>query len=58
MRLVAEALGVSHQFPVANTLWINGTVDRMLPEILPTFMAILIEKSRPLAKWMELVLME
>lgn len=37
MRLVAEVLGTSHRFAVANSPWADAAVERMMREIVRAF---------------------
>ena len=34
VRKLAKALGVEHRFSVANSAWTNGTVERMMGEVI------------------------
>ena len=47
----AQRLGIQHRFSVANNTWTNGTVERMMREILKTAQAVLNECRRPLSEW-------
>ena len=51
IRKVASRIGVTHRFSVANSAWTNGTVERMMREVLRTTKAILNERRRPLSEW-------
>lgn len=57
---VADTLRTSHHFAVAGSAWTNGTVGRMMREIIRKFRALLNEARRvldwlakvvPVAKW-------
>jgi len=52
---VARQLGINHRFSVANSAWTNGTVERMMREILRTAKSILNERRRPLSEWIVVV---
>lgn len=55
LRSVAEALGILYRFAVANSPWVNCTVEHIMREIMGTFQTILNENHRLLAEWMQLV---
>ena len=50
-RMLVKALGVEHRFSVANSAWTNGTVDRMMREVIHGAKAMLNEGGRPLSEW-------
>ena len=47
LRKAAKKLRVEHRFSVAISAWTNGTVERMMREILRTAMAMLNERLKP-----------
>lgn len=49
LQLVAESLGTSHRFVVANSAWTDGTVECMMRELVCTLKALLSEG--PLVGW-------
>ena len=51
VRKLAKALGVEHRFSVANSAWTNGTVERMMCEVIHGAKAMLNEEGRPLSEW-------
>lgn len=51
LRLVAERLGTTYHFAVANSAWTKGTVERLLREIIRTFTAVLVILSPTEYKW-------
>ena len=51
VRKLAKALGVDHRFSVANSAWTNGTVERMMREVIHGAKAMLNEGGRPLSEW-------
>ena len=55
LRLVAEHLGVDHRFSVINTAWTNGTVERMVFEIVKTFRTVASAARTPLKDWVLIV---
>ena len=48
---LAKALGVEHRFSVANSAWTNGTMERMMREVIHGAKAMLNEEGRPLSEW-------
>ena len=50
VRKFAKQLGITHRFSVANSAWTNGTVERIMREILRVAKAILNERRRPLSE--------
>ena len=55
LRKVARQLGITHRFSVANSAWTNGTVERMMREVLRVAKAVLNERRRPLSEWIAVV---
>lgn len=53
--MLAEALNVDHHFALANSAWTNRTVELHNREIFRTQKAILSERGREVAEWMEVV---
>ena len=53
--MVADTLGTSHHFAVANSAWTNGTVERMMRAIIRTLKALLNEGRRSLDEWVNIV---
>ena len=51
VRKLAKALGIEHRFSVANSAWTNGTVERMMHEVIHGAKAMLNEGGRPLSEW-------
>ena len=51
VRNLAKSLGVEHRFSVANSAWTNGTVERMMREVIHGAKAMLNEWGRPLSEW-------
>ena len=51
VRKLAKALGVGHRFSVANSAWTNGTVERMMREVIYGAKSMLNEGERPLSEW-------
>ena len=51
VRKLAKSLGVEHRFSVTNIAWTNGTVERMMREVIHGAKAMLIEWGRPLSEW-------
>ena len=51
VRKLAKALDVEHRFSVANSAWTNGTVERMMREVIDEGKAMLNEGGRPLSEW-------
>ena len=47
----AKSLGVEHRFPVANSAWTNGTVERMIREVTHGAKAMPNEGRQPLREW-------
>ena len=50
LRKLAKVLGVEHRFSVANSAWTNGTVERMIREVVRGAKAMLNEGSGPLSE--------
>ena len=50
VRKLAKALGVEHQSFVAKNTWTNGTVERMVREVIHGTKAILNQGGRPLSE--------
>jgi hypothetical protein len=46
-------LGCDHHFSVANVSFSNGTVERMVQEMIRAFKATLLDRQRPLEEWVE-----
>lgn len=55
LQLVAESVGTSHRFAVANSAWTNGTVEHMMRELVRIFKVLHNEKRCPLADWVLIV---
>ena len=55
MRKLAKALGVEHRLSVASSAWTNGTVERMMREVIHVAKAMLNEGWRPLSEWVVLL---
>ena len=51
VRKFAKALGVENRFSVANIAWTNGTVERMMHEVIHGAKAMLNEGGWPLSEW-------
>ena len=49
---LARALGVEHRVSVGNRAWPNGTIDRMVREVIHVAKAMLNESGRPLSECM------
>ena len=48
---LAKAQGAEHRFSVANSAWTNGTMERMMREVIHGAKAMLNEEGRPLSEW-------
>ena len=55
VRKLAKALGVDHRFSLANRAWTNGTVERMMREVIHGTKAMINEGGRPLSEWVVLL---
>ena len=53
--LVVEHPGADHHFPVANTAWTNGTVEKMILKIVKTFRAVASAARISLKDWARIV---
>lgn len=51
VRKAAKALNVTHRFGVADSARTNGTIERMVREVVRTAKAILNEHQCPLSRW-------
>ena len=52
VRKLARALGVEHRVSVDNSAWPNGTIDRIVREVIHVAQVMLNESGRPLSEWM------